>query len=537
VGDHSLGVAPILSGSLGHDGARIEVNGLAGRIELCAGNDRLEGGLGDDRLLGDSDIALTGLVMGASSLGNRSVEVNGLLCDLDVDAGCDLLLGEDGHDSLAGDNALSITGVLLAGVAADASAGAGMPLVEVSSLVDCIDICGRDDTLDGGAGDDVLIGDHVGSIAGVAGSAGAGQRLRIEIECTLIDCLTFYSGKDKLTGGLGDDLIVGDNSVEVAAVAAGAGSGSNVEIDIDELICNLRLKGASDQGFGSDGDDALIGDHVLSVTGLVLTDLVDGRLDVEVDSMLGSVTLESGSNALDGGNGNDWLIGDHVVQIGAVLDSADGAGAAAPAGTAAIDIHELIGCLDIKAGQDTLKGGTGDDLLQGDSNLLVAAYLGMLDTPIAAGVQVTGERLVVDIDQSAAADKLYGGDGDDTLVGDNDVTAAFLPHADAGPEGTYGLDRLVGDLWVGAASDSLSGDKGANVVEHGNRASTPSGLVKSSKVSSLSKLHKPGLPPLIDWNGAFCDGLAAGGERTTWVESFVNGLGQANPNSTLRIKL
>ena len=165
----------------------------------------------------------------------------------------------------------------------------------------------------------------------------------------------------------------------------------------------------------------------------------------------------------------------------------------------------------------------------GDSQSLTAAVHGAFASPLAATLQISGTRLVDNLDVRADRDTLRGGDGNDQLVGDSDTTVA-------GP--ASGLMRLIEQLAVSSASDSVLGEGGVNAVENGNRAATPSGLVKSVNVSSRGS----GAPvaPKIDWNGRLGeDGPKAGGVAS-WLENFVNRLARTpadDPNSRIRIKL
>ncbi len=178
-------------------------------------------------------------------------------------------------------------------------------------------------------------------------------------------------------------------------------------------------------------------------------------------------------------DGNDQTIGDQWVSIAALIDAGGRAGTAASATVSVnLSIHELVGCFGVDAGGDKLTGGKGDDLLIGDNRNIVAAYLGAFADPIGAGVRITGDRLADSIDSDAAWDTLRGGDGNDTLVGDSDTVVTVTVGAAAAPAGSDALIRQVYDLTVDSASDSISGEAGTNTSVSGNRATTPSTLVK-----------------------------------------------------------
>src|SRR6185503_4483108 len=194
----------------------VEIEKLGGSIKVKGADDRLEGGTGDDHLVGDSNIALTGLIVTAGGmLGNRSIETDNLLCSLRVEGGGDTLLGGDGNDVLIGDSAASFVGVQLPAVQQPSGGGGGdggpilvfaatattVPLLQVDGLVGSVDLVGGRDTLDGGANNDVLYGDHHLTVAGVIGSVALNQSLRVEIEDGLLGCVNVSNSSDKLSGG------------------------------------------------------------------------------------------------------------------------------------------------------------------------------------------------------------------------------------------------------------------------------------------------------------------------------------------------
>ena len=554
IGDSEVDVTTLITGAQPGDGVRVQVDALAGKLDVHAASDRLEGGAGDDHLIGDNEVALTGVTLASGGLlGTRTIEVESLLCNLDVDGSCDTLLGGDNNDVLIGDNAISFTGVELSAVqavvpptetivatAATTTTVAPSSAVKVDSLVGSADIGAGSDTLDGGAGDDVLYGDQHVSLAGVTGSPVTGESLTIAID-SLASCMNVDACGDKLTGGLGNDQLVGDSRLEAAAVVGGMSPGTTMTVAVKSLAGNVYVGGDRDQMYGNDGDDLLVGDNQAVIAGLVLQAAVNGDLTVSVDGLMSCFTLDAGcgGDSLDGGTGNDTLIGDQAIAVGAVLN-AGAVSSTTPSGNVALTIHQLVDGLKADAGDDCLTGGTGDDLMLGDSQTVVAAYLGSFAVPIAAGVKVTGDRLVNSIGVDAGYDTQRGGDGNDTLIGDSDTTAALLGNGGVAPAGTFGMTRLAERLNVSARSDDLKGEAGTNVTEQGNRAATT--LVKSVNISALFQTNPPAAAPVIDWQGEICgDGSGSGGERRDWLGDFVNGLGQSdndrNPNAKIRIKL
>jgi Ca2+-binding RTX toxin-like protein len=189
-----------------------------------------------------------------------------------------------------------------------------------------------------------------------------------------------------------------------------------------------------------------------------------------------------------------------------VLDAGGRSGtAAAPTGAVVLNIEGLASCVDVEAGGDTLTGDNGNDLLVGDSRTVVAGFLGSFSDPIGAAATLSGDRLVSGLDIDAGGDTLRGGDGDDTLVGDSDTVAALFAGGAAAPSGANVIKTFVDNLWVDSCGDSLSGDAGTDVKVTGNRASTPSSLVRCASISDRSS-SAPAPLASIDWLG-FLAGL------------------------------
>ena len=328
------------------------------------------------------------------------------------------------------------------------------------------------------------------------------------------------------------------------AVEGALPAGAALALDVHTLVSgSLTAKGADDQLLGSAGNDFLIGDNHATVVAHVATGTIDGALSLEVDGVIGTLLLEAGKDTLDGGDGTDILVGDQHTLIGAVLDPASRPAGPAGTGSANLIVHELVHAAQIKAADDKLTGGAGDDLLLGDQHTVVAAFLGAFASPIAASVNLKGERLVSGLDAAAGKDTLRGGDGNDTLVGDSDTLVALIAGGAAAPVGTFSMNTLIEDLRVATNSDNLNGDAGTNLLEQGNRALVAKTLVKKSSIASLSKTGVPAQPPVIDWKGGFCGAgcgpLASAGAG--WHVGFVTALGRSaqeqNPNAGLLLRL
>jgi hypothetical protein len=191
----------------------------------------------------------------------------------------------------------------------------------------------------------------------------------------------------------------------------------------------------------------------------------------------------------------------------------------------------------VRSNSDKLYGGRDNDELLGDSRAVVAAFVGTFSGPLGAVIALTGDRLVLDLDQRSSGDTLRGGDGEDVLAGDNDLVVAQAAAGSSAPGGSFGMRALIADAAVAASGDDLNGEAGDDINEHGNRAIAPRELVTKASISSLSKVSVPSDQPVVDWNRSLGD-LAVAGGGAAWVEGFVNALGgESNPNARIRIKL
>lgn len=248
-----------------------------------------------------------------------------------------------------------------------------------------------DDTLIGGAGDDILMGGEGND--GI--SAGAGDDLLTGDAGD--DALMAGDGNDVLDGGAGNDVLEGEAGDDALMGGSGqdslhGGAGSDV----------ISAGADNDQAFGGDGNDTIYGEEGI--------DNLQGEL--------GNDTIYGGADAdfIDGGLGHDSLYGgegDDVV-IGQVGDDmlTGGQGADALAGG-----H----------GEDVLIGGTGDDTLDGgDDADMYLATLGDgadvitdsagLDTLVLADVEAADVSLSRDGNNLVVA---YGAAGDSVTVQDH----------------------------------------------------------------------------------------------------------------------
>jgi Ca2+-binding RTX toxin-like protein len=266
-------------------------------------------------------------------------------------------------------------------------------------------------TLDGGAGDDTLVGGGEGMFTTFNTFEG-GPGNDLMVGSSALDRYFFtgaHLGHDTVS-----DVADQNNDTLIFCDFGGIGVGGfagpvNLNLGLTtpqvvnsaHLTLTLRTLNGIDHVIGSIYDDVLVGSEWVN--------LLDGGYDPAGNSGDDVIYGRAGNDVIYGRGGSDFLSG------GTEDDTADGG-----AGSDAV-----VG----DAGNDTLDGGTGADVLDG-----------------AAGND--------HLDGGTGADALFGRDGNDTLSGG--VGADFLA-------GGAGDDQLRG----AAGNDVLSGDAGNDHLHGG----------------------------------------------------------------------
>jgi Ca2+-binding RTX toxin-like protein len=495
-----------------------------------AGNDTVLAGDGND------------LVMG----GEGDDSING-------GVGNDTLNGEGGNDTLHG---LDGDDVLSGGAGNDSLFGwAGNDSLSGGEGADMVDGDEGDDSLAGDAGNDTLVGDSGNDSL----DAGAGNDQLYGGADN--DLLTGGEGNDLAYGGDGDDTLIGDSAGMDSLPTSGVFSFGLYAINSGGMPINnwvayvngtSTFNGSADvttvsvtddesafEDYGSGGGSPVDGGSAQVLTAPVtITKIVS--YDAGNNPVYGEVTFPAGtpifavaqsdiSNLTTGETGNAW-----VIQIGydntnifygydiAVHDGdqlswvSDNGGAQTPiyADVTGLEYSDLILANGEPASyDDTLYGGTGNDLISGnlgddrlngeDGNDTIdggsgndsldgglgndslsggdgedTVYAGWGDDTVYGGAgndylfadegndEVYGGAGNDTILTGPGDDTIYGGDGDDLVWGhgDND-----LVHGDAGNdtlEGHDGDDSLYG----GADNDALYGGTGNDLLEGGDGA-------------------------------------------------------------------
>lgn len=308
--------------SLGDGADRWGLSGLYTAVDE-AGNDVVQGGGGADRIVDD---------LGANTLigGTGHDFVDGTRQGR-FDALSDRLQGGDGDDTLVGDNGDTLIGgsgadtyyivpggapVIINGATPEHIAGNGADLVVVSlpqSMMDSLDhLWSR--TANQGHDREVMLGDQVIAVVRGAGASG------IDLELEEYSDPGLYDGPNLINGsGAGDFLFAGygDDTMN-------AGAGNDF---VHDSLGNdsVRLGTGDDEFHGADVDGDPDNDTILGEAG---NDHIYSNL---------------GADELRGNDGSDWL------------DATDDAGQAGP------QADVLKGA----AGNDTLYGDDGDSLVGG----------------------------------------------------------------------------------------------------------------------------------------------------------------------------
>lgn len=410
------------------------------------------------------EIVNTGMILARSSGADVLDVYTGTVSQIDLtNSGTIVGAMRFGGGDCTVDNSGTIKGSLLFGDGADQVTNSGMILSRVN-LVPAIDywnytggvtLGGGDDRYDGGA-----------STVGTTVNGGAGD-----------DMLIGGDGNDFFIGGVGADQINGGDGIDSVGFITELGivdllypeNNGGASLD-DKLISIERLFGSAgaDRFFGADADEWLYGfdgadelrgrggnDVLVGGWGADVIeggdgrDRIDGGLGVDTASYAGAgagvdIDLTLTGYQRSGGAGRDRLIGIENLAGSAFADTLRGEGGA--------NRIEGAGGGDMLfggGGDDTLLGGAGDDAIDGGDGFDVASFEGSAAKITAvlgsAGAQDTGEGL----DTLTSIEGLIGSALDDRLTGDSNNNL---------------LDG-------GAGADTLNGGSGEDVLRDGGGVS------------------------------------------------------------------
>lgn len=524
----------------------------------------LAAALEDLELTGSSDLAGTGNAQGNGITGNSGANLlSGLAGDdrLVGAAGADTLNGGTGDDRLdGGTGADSLNGgagndtyfIDDAGDVVAEAAGGGLDLVFSTVSLDL-----------------AVAGFTQVEAASLTGSANANLSGN-----TLANALTGNSGNNLISGGAGNDWLSG-GAAGTDTLRGGAGNDTYHVVAADTMVDET----------GGDGRDMVTTTLAAWTLALGVEDLrmmATSAVTATGNAAANRITTRSGADALDGGAGADTLDGsegDDTYQLDTALDvvierAGGGNDLAVSSASVALAAHverlQLTGTgalngtgngldnaltgnagsnvLDGGAGNDTIDGGAGADTLRGglgndrfdnvDSGDVVSGGAGTDTVATAASVFTLG----ADVENleftgtgaqagtgNALANRMSGGEGDDTLsgLGGNDyldggegddsmdgglgndsyvIDSAGDVVTDAG-----GIDTIVSDLAATTLTGALAGFENLSALGNVAFAGTGNALA--------NRLVGSGLDDTLD-GGAGADTMAGGdGSDVYFVDS------------------
>ncbi|MGF1566776.1 MAG: hypothetical protein ACFCVD_01655 [Nodosilinea sp.] len=366
---------------------------------------------------------------------------------------------------------------------------------------------------------------------------------------------TYTLGADVISGGDGDDNITGDNrviqgpyrvetpaiegnlSTQVSQLRTAIGRYSTA---VTGLRQSLVVNGSgyqphtftigADTLSGDTGNDSLIGDDHYTFTPILAQlpyqrdsfwnygfgDQLSGRTQP-----LRHYNLNLGNDSLNGGGGDDFAIGDYSITLVPIVNQAPQTAAQTLELQQSLDllvtnVQSYIRNLHIdayginfnqtnqsnvlRAGNDSVDGASGNDLVIGDNatqvlpfvagslNLSVALASGNLDLRVddfnlshslARQFQVIYRQAGVGVTQ-LGQDTLFGGSDNDVLFGLRDIDTLF---------GQDGNDYLFG----GAENDALDGGSGSNVIRSGDPGRSDETAINPAVLARLANFLSPAL--------------------------------------------
>ncbi|MEP6565327.1 MAG: hypothetical protein ABJB10_09315, partial [Mesorhizobium sp.] len=503
--------------------------------DLAFGNDIIDGGVGNDSIFGDdgriTSVAETGLSVIDKEVAGLSVSMSNLLLDLaslgfaknaldaapnapivNVTIGADQITGGDGDDTIFGD-----TGTVIVPATALTMVGPNLTAAALSLhnwLMDFQTIVADTSYTAHAAGEQVIADFGVKTnttnatfVAGQSVLRPATHRLNI--------------GNDIIHGGLGNDLVVGDNGVVILPIVSAANSATLAGISTAELSAvnaalaaqdkartatlaahiardhainanankvgnwlfgnglGYALNVGNDQIFGDVGNDVLIGDFALTEqpmmtiagTSSTAKSIADGLQDAffkTIDRLyLGNISATQAraeawgvQSALAASKSVDWSKNGSTSAW--LLDAKDKRQAQRPAADY------------IVLNSDVMDGGVGNDLMFGDAAAIIPIVTN------TAGVGMIQSMRVLPIGETSATLTAtlryvynFGAFGALHSAAATDVNSVSLFKIDGdrliGNDGDDVLYGLLGDDYIsgGVGNDQLAGGNGFDTVNGG----------------------------------------------------------------------
>ena len=487
-----LGGNDILRGGSGND-----------LIDGGADNDYILGGLGNDVLIGGSGSDTVDYSYVTTTLGltlsldpSLTQTVNLGLNDVDTVSGFENVIGTKNNDSIVGTN--DIANFIRGGDGNDTLIGStgpntsgGLDIVDYSYATNGISLIlnGVVPTTVSVSATDV---DLVQGFQGVYGGAGN-------------DCILGGVENNWFRGGGGNDTLDADgglNTLDYAYLAGGLGVTVNLATGTAYVSATDQDQIANFQNLvGSQFNDLLIGNAAgNSISGGAGNDTLAGGV---------------GNDTLDGGSGSDAV--DYSYRTDSFTLDLSNISSATPFTVSVapgdVDVLSNIEGIFAGAGNDsilgtgaanfitggggnnTIRGGDGNDTLDGGTGPLsivdysyVTAGFSLGLAPINSSVYVQVSVGVNDIDQLRNFEGVYGGRGNDTIIGDTMVNYIVGGIGNDSLDGGTGLDTLdysyIGNVDYGAGGIA----NGVSVVLNGVAAVAAS--VTSFDIDSIRNFER-----------------------------------------------
>jgi Ca2+-binding RTX toxin-like protein len=362
----------------------------------------------------------------------------------------DFLVGGAGNDSLVGSNGED---TLIGGDGSDRLFGGWSTegdFLDFGGGDDIFDIsffCGRD-TIDGGAGTDILLLRDLFWTIGISGElfvySRSGEtplfiRNWEQVLTSLPPAHNTVEGtpgpdtiigpnlRNLLTGQEGSDLIIGGRSDDT--IYGGAGDDTVIDREGNNYISLGDGNDVAEERYSWHNDTIIAGSGNDTVNSWVGNDSIEdgpGNDVILTDFNNDTIIAGAGDDTLDGGPQFDWLTYEGATS-GVTVDLGRGTSASADG-------------RDSLTGFEAVRGGRGSDILSGST----------ADNVIIGDL---GNDL---LDGGAGADSLQGGSDADTLVGGSGLDWAF--YLDAG--GSLTVDFIFGRAFGADGNDSLTGIEG-----------------------------------------------------------------------------
>jgi Ca2+-binding RTX toxin-like protein len=348
---------------------------------------------------------------------------------------------------------------------------------------DIMDGRGGPDVYEGGAGTDTLTYGGLGFVPGLSRFGGRGAPVSATIDGVANDGGAIDANRANLTDSIDTDVerIVGTLSDDILR-----GSSGNEELIGGDGNDFIDGGGGNDTVSGGNGNDAVIGGEGNDV-------VLGGAGDDQVDGEAGDddVRGEDGSDLVSGGGGADTLGGgngagvdtldysDRSTSVRVSLDGVNDDGAAGEGDNTIPDFEMVLGGSDDDVliggaadealfgndGNDELAGGDGGDDLSGGPGVDAVTYVAR-SAPVFVNLAEAGNDGTTDEGDYVLEDveKVVGGSGDDTLLGDGRVNVLVGGPGSDRIAGAEGDDTLAGE----EGNDTLAGDVGNDTLFGGN---------------------------------------------------------------------